>query len=179
MSQKMGVQVWEMLKENMAYILAAIFTQDKRRTETGIEFLIDLMAANKVNDANKPTVDTRSLILTSRTPLTVELLKMLVTDSDAKRESVFHALQTIAMYVSEKPLQETRGPKAQELLKLYLQNNILELMNHFTDIITDKRGRKTFTEKIGCIAGITEIIRFAAAASKAALPQVQPFNDSS
>jgi hypothetical protein len=171
MSQKMGVRMWEMLKINMPFILAQLFTQDKRRTETGIEFLVSLMAANKTG-AGKPTIDTKSLIFSSRTPLTIELLKMLASESDAKREHVFHALQTVAMYVSEKPIQDAKGTKAQEYLKIYLQNNILELMNHFTDIITDKRGRKTFTEKIGCIAGIQEIIRFAAAASKAALPQV-------
>jgi serine/threonine-protein kinase ATR len=171
MSQKMGVRMWEMLKTNMPFILAQLFTQDKRRTETGIEFLVSLMAANKTG-AGKPTIDTKSLIFSSRTPLTIELLKMLASESDAKREHVFHALQTVAMYVSEKPIQDAKGTKAQEYLKVYLQNNILELMNHFTDIITDKRGRKTFTEKIGCIAGIQEIIRFAAAASKAALPQV-------
>lgn len=173
MSQKMAVPVWEMLKENMSFVLAALFTQEFSRTKSGVDFLIDLMAANKANEKNKPTIDTRSLIFSCRTPLTVELLKMLGSESDVKRERVFHALQTVALYVSEKPIQDPRGPKAQDFLKSYLQNNILELMNHFTDIITDKRGRKTFTEKIGCIAGIQEIIRFAAGASKAALPQVR------
>jgi UME (NUC010) domain len=173
MSLKMAVRMWEMLKTNMPFILARLFTQDKRPTETGIEFLVSLMAANKTG-AGKPIIDKRSLIFSSRTPLTIELLKMLASESDAKREMVFYALQTVAIYASEKPIHDVKGTKAQEYLKLYLQNNILELMNHFTDIITDKRGRKTFTEKIGCIAGIQEIIRFAAAASKAALPQVSP-----
>ena len=172
MSQKMGVPVWEMLKENMAFVLAALFTQEFSRTKPGIDFLIDLMSANKANEKTKPTIDTRSLIFSCRTPLTAELLKMLASESDVKRERVFHALQTVALYVSEKPVQDLHGPKVQEFLKSYLQNNMLELMNYFTDIITDKRGRKTFTEKIGCIAGIQEIIRFAAGASKAALPQV-------
>jgi HEAT repeat protein len=172
MSLKMGVQVWEMLKENMPYILAGLFTQDARRTEEGIQFLVALMASNKSSETVKPTIDTKSLIFSTRTPLTIELLKMLASESDARRERVFQALQIVAAFVSEKPIQEAKGAKAQEFLKFYLQNNILELMNHFTDIITDKRGRKTFTEKIGCIAGIQEILRFAAAASKAALPQV-------
>lgn len=172
MSQKMGVRVWEMLKENMAFILARLFTQENRRIEIGIDFLIGLMAANKSSDEYKPKVDTRNLILSCRTPLAIELLKMLGSESDAKRERVFHALQTVALYVSEKPMQPLGTSKAQDCLKTYLENNILELMNHFTDIITDKRGRKTFTEKIGCIAGIQEIVRFAASASKSALPQV-------
>lgn len=172
MSQKMGVRVWEMLKENMPHVLAVLFTQEKRRTESGIEFLVSLMASTKSADANKPNIDRRSLIFSCRTPLTVELLKMLGSESDTKREAAFHALQTLALYVSEKPLQDIRGAKAQEFLKLYLQNNILELMNHFTDIITDKKGRKTFPEKIGCIAGTQEIIRIAGATSKTALPQV-------
>jgi hypothetical protein len=171
MSQKMGVRMWEMLGTNMPFILAGLLTQENRQMETGIEFLVSLMAANA---AGKPTIDTRSLIITSRSPLTIELLKMLASESDAMRERVFQALQMVAIYVSEKPIHDAKGIKAQEYLKLYLQNNILELMNHFTDIITDKRGRKTFTEKIGCIAGIQEIIRFAAAASKTALPQVFP-----
>lgn len=171
LSQKMGVRVWEMLKENMPYILAGIFTQDNRRTETGTEFLVQLMSAS--SDA-KLNVDTRGLIVSCRTPLTVELLKMLANENEGKRERVFHALQTVASYVSEKPIQQLGGPRASDFLKSYLLNNILELMNHFTDIITDKRGRKTFTEKIGCIAGIQEIITFAAGASKAALPQVYP-----
>lgn len=171
MSLKMGVRVWEVLKENMPYILAGVFTQDRQKMESGISFLVNLMSAKSTSD-NKPMIDTRSLIFSSRTPLTIELLKMLATESDAKREKVFHALQTVAAYVSEKPIVDAKGVKAQDLLKLYLQNNILELMNHFTDIITDKKGRKTFTEKIGCIAGIQEIIRFAASASKSALPQV-------
>lgn len=172
MSLRMGLRVWEMLKENMPYILAGLFTQDRQKMESGISFLVNLMSAKSTNDTNKPIIDTRSLIFSSRTPLTIELLKMLATESDAKREKVFHALQTVAAYVSEKPITDAKGVKAQDLLKLYLQNNILELMNHFTDIITDKKGRKTFTEKIGCIAGIQEIIRFAASASKSALPQV-------
>ena len=171
MSLKMGVRVWEMLKENMPYILAGVFTQDCQRMESGISFLVNLMSA-KSSSNTKPMIDTRSLIFSSRTPLTIELLKMLATESDAKREKVFHALQTVAAYVSDKPIVDAKGVKGQDLLKLYLQNNILELMNHFTDIITDKKGRKTFTEKIGCIAGIQEIIRFAASASKSALPQV-------
>ena len=172
MAQKMGVQVWEMLKVNMPYVLAGLFTQEKGRTEYGIQFMVSLMAGNKSVEAGKPLIDTRSLIFSSRTPLTIELLKMLATESDAKRERVFMALQTVAAYVSDKAIGDARGTKGQELLKLYLQSNVLELMNHFTDIITDKKGRKTFTEKIGCIAGIQEIIRFAAVASKAALPQV-------
>ena len=172
MSAKMGLRVWEMLKENMPYILAGLFTQDRQKMENGISFLVNLMSAKSTNDTSKPMIDTRTLIFSSRTPLTIELLKMLATESDSKREKVFHALQTVAAYVSEKPITDAKGVKAQDLLKLYLQNNILELMNHFTDIITDKKGRKTFTEKIGCIAGIREIIRFAASASKSALPQV-------
>jgi hypothetical protein len=172
MSQKMVVQVWEMLKENMPFVLAALFTQEVSRIKSGIDFLINLMAANKANEKNKPTIDNRSLIFSCRTPLTVELLKLLASESDIKRERVFHALQTVALCVSEKTIQDSRGSKTVDFLKSYLQTNILELMNHFTDIITDKRGRKTFTEKIGCIAGIQEIIRFAAGASKAALPQV-------
>jgi len=102
----------------------------------------------------------------------VELLKMLASETGVKRERVFHALQTVALSVSEKSIQSQGGQQAHDFLKSYFLNNILELMNHFTDIITDKRGRKTFTEKIGCIAGIQEIITFAAGASKAALPQV-------
>ena len=171
-SRKMGVRVWEILKENMSYILAVLFTQDNQKTANSIEFLVNLMSANK-SSGSKPSIDTRSLIFSCRTPLTVELLKMLGSESDAKRERVFHALQTVAIYVSEKPPQDIRGTRGQEFLKAYLQNNMLELMNYFTDIITDKKGRKTFTEKIGCIAGIQEIIRFAAAASKSALPQVR------
>src|SRR5277367_2424705 len=172
MSQKMVVPVWEMLKENMPFVLATLFAQEVPRIKSGIDFLINLMAANKANEKNKPTIDNRSLIFSCRTPLTAELLKLLASESDINRERVFHALQTVALCVSEKPVQDPRGTKAQDFLKSYLQNNILELMNHFTDIITDKRGRKTFTEKIGCIVGIQEIIRFAAGASKAALPQV-------
>jgi hypothetical protein len=173
LSQKMGVRAWEMLKENMPYILAGIFTQDNRRagTGTGTEFLVELMAVS--TDA-KLNVDTRGLVVSCRTPLTVELLKMLANETEGKRERVFNALQTVALYVSEKPVQLDGGTKSHDFLKSYLLNNILELMNHFTDIITDKRGRKTFTEKIGCIAGIQEIITFAAGASKAAVPQVFP-----
>ena len=178
MSQKMVVPVWEMLKENMPFVLATLFTQEVPRIKSGIDFLINLMAANKANEKNKPTIDNRSLIFSCRTPLTVELLKLLASESDIKRERVFNALQTVALCVSEKPIQDSRGSKALDFLKSYLQNNILELMNHFTDIITDKRGRKTFTEKIGCIAGIQEIIRFAAGASKAALPQVYHLQES-
>jgi UME (NUC010) domain len=78
----------------------------------------------------------------------------------------------VAAYVA--PLPRGTSP---EILKNYISNNILELMNHFTDIITDKRGRKTFTEKIGCIAGIQEIIMVSeGAASKSALPQVPPLS---
>ena len=170
LSQKMGVRVWEMLNDTMPYILAGIFTQDNRPTGTKTDFLVELMATNK--DV-KLTFDTKSLISSCRTPLTVELLKMLAGESEGKRELVLQALQTVAMYVSEKPAV-SRGPGALEFVKLYLLNNILELMSYFTDIITDKKGRKTFTEKIGCIAGIQEIIIFAAGASKAALPQVLP-----
>ena len=79
------------------------------------------------------------------------------------------------MYVSDKPMVVQGGPRALDFVKSYLLNNVLELMSYFTDIITDKKGRKTFTEKIGCITGIQEIITFAAGASKAALPQVPPF----
>jgi len=174
MSDKMGVQVWEMLKTNMPYVLAVLFTQERGRTETGVEFMVNLMAGNKKVQTGKPLIDTRTLIFSSRTPLTIELLKMLATESDAKRERVFMALQTVAAYVTERSVGEAGGSKGQEILKLYLQNNVLELMNHFTDIITDKKGRKTFTEKIGCIAGIQEIVRSASVASKAALPQVVP-----
>ena len=171
MSQKMVVPVWEMLKENMPFVLAVLFTQEGSRVKLGIEFLIDLMAVNIANEKNKPTIDTKSLIFSCRTPLTVELLKMLAREGDVKRERVFHALQRVALCVSEKSI-DLRGPKAKDFLKVYLQTNILELMNYFTDIITDKRGRKTFTEKIGCIAGIQEVIGFAADASRSALPQV-------
>ena len=174
MSDKMGVQVWEMLKTNMPYVLAVLFTQERGRTETGVEFMVNLMAGNKKVQTGNPLIDTRTLIFSSRTPLTIELLKMLATESDAKREQVFMALQTVAAYVTERSVGEAGGSKGQEILKLYLQNNVLELMNHFTDIITDKKGRKTFTEKIGCIAGIQEIVRSASVASKAALPQVVP-----
>jgi serine/threonine-protein kinase ATR len=173
-SEKMGVQVWELLKTNMPYVLATLFTQEYGKSENGVEFMINLMAANKNSGIGRPLIDTRSLIFSSRTPLTIELLKMLGSQSDAKRERVFAALQTVAAHVMEKPLGEAGAPKAKEILKLYLQSNVLELMNHFTDIITDKKGRKTFTEKIGCIAGIQEIVRFASIASKAALPQVSP-----
>ena len=169
LSQKMGVRVWEMLNDTMPYILAGIFTQDNRPTGTKTDFLVELMATNK--DV-KLTFDTKSLISSCRTPLTVELLKMLAGESDAKRERVFQALQTVAMYVSEKPLASRGGPGALDFVKSYLLTNILELMSYFTDIVTDKKGRKTFTEKIGCIAGIQEIIIFASGASKAALPQV-------
>lgn len=170
-SNKMNVQVWELLKTNMPFVLAGLFTQERGKSEFGVDFMINLMSANKSSGAGKPLIDTRSLIFSSRTPLTIELLKMLGTESDAKRERVFGALQIVATYVMDKPLGDMRT-KSHEILKLYLQNNVLELMNHFTDIITDKKGRKTFTEKIGCIAGIQEIVRFASAAAKAALPQV-------
>src|SRR5579862_1718050 len=123
MSDKMGVQVWEMLKTNMPYVLAVLFTQERGRTETGVEFMVNLMAGNKKVQTGKPLIDTRTLIFSSRTPLTIELLKMLATESDAKRERVFMALQTVAAYVSDKPIVDAKGVKGQDLLKLYLQNN--------------------------------------------------------
>ena len=172
LSQKMGVRVWEMLNDTMPYILAGIFTQDNRPTEAKTDFLVELMSTKK--DV-KLAFDTKSLISSCRTPLTVELLKMLANESEGKRERVFHALQTVAMYVSDKPMVVQGGPRPLDFVKSYLLNNVLELMSYFTDIITDKKGRKTFTEKIGCIAGIQEIITFAAGASKAALPQVSHF----
>ena len=171
LSQKMGVMVWEMLNDTMPYILAGIFTQDNRPTGTKTDFLVELMATNK--DV-KLTFDTKSLISSCRTPLTAELLKMLAGESEGKRERVFQALQNIAMYVSEKTPVSKGGPGALDFVKSYLVDNILELMSYFTDIITDKKGRKTFTEKIGCIAGIQEIIIFAAGSSKVTLPQVLP-----
>lgn len=163
LSHKIGVRVWQMLNENMSFILAALFTADTRDPlVSGTEFLVELMSANNT----KVKIDTRNLIMACRTPLTVELLKML--GEEGKPERVHRALQTVATYVA--PLPRGTGP---EILKNYISNNILELMNHFTDIITDKRGRKTFTEKIGCISGIQEIIMVSeGAASKSALPQV-------
>ena len=167
LAHKIGVRLWQMLNENMTFILAVLLTGDtyRRSTDSGTEFLVELMAAHNT----KVTIDTRSLIMACRTPLTVELLKMLGDEGTWKRERVFSALQTVALSVAEKPQP---AQKALDSLKNYISNNILELMNHFTDIITDKRGRKTFTEKIGCIAGIQEIVMLSEGASKSALPQV-------
>ena len=167
LSHKIGVRVWQMLNENMAFILAALLTGDtnRRSADSRTEFLVELMAAHNP----KVTIDTRNLIMACRTPLTIELLKMLGDEGTWKRERVFSALQTVALSVAEKPQPAQKAP---DTLKNYISNNILELMNHFTDIITDKRGRKTFTEKIGCIAGIQEIIMLSEGASKSAMPQV-------
>ena len=170
LSSKMGLRVWEMLKDNMPYILAGIFTQVSQSKRTNIDFLVELMATNK---DLKLTFDTKSLVSSCRTPLTVELLKMLVNEAEEKRQRAFSALQNVAIYASEKQSGLYReGPKALDFVKSYLLNNMLELMSYVTDVITDKKGRKTFTEKIGCIGGIQEIVKLAAVASKAALPQV-------
>jgi serine/threonine-protein kinase ATR len=85
---------------------------------------------------------------------------------------VHQALKTLAMITERKPGNQKSSSKADKMLLTFLDNQLLGIMAHFSDILDVSRDRQTTAHKKRCLYAVETLIAISKGHINIALPQV-------
>lgn len=85
---------------------------------------------------------------------------------------VHQTLKTLAMITERKASSQKSSSKADKMLLSFLDNQLLGIMAHFSDIIDVSRDRQTTADKKRCLHGVETLIAISKGHINIALPQV-------
>jgi serine/threonine-protein kinase ATR len=75
--------------------------------------------------------------------------------------------------LAERKQGQTKQAKSTKMLSLFLENHVLGIMSHFTDIIDSSIDRQSIAEKKRSLRAIEQLIGIAKSQVGVAMPQVR------
>lgn len=127
-------------------------------------------------------VDLMGVITTSRLEISFELLKRYNSrdsgrikdmSDEAHKKKMMDDFSEIFSFVNSAVVRKSKkGSKSKSQMELFFEENILGLIPMFTEAIRDTSGKTSYTEKLECLHGLTNLMHCSGHALYKAIPQV-------
>ncbi|KAK5028779.1 serine/threonine-protein kinase M1 [Exophiala sideris] len=152
-------------RQNLIAILSFLLIQPFADAEHSITAILSEVSAEFTK------TDLADWVALDSIQIACELLKAIGDSGQGKSSRIYQALQLLAQLIARQRGQSS-GSRRSDGIGLFLENNVLAIVTHFTVLLNDLEAKESKVEKRRCLAALGEVVKLGKSRVVRALPQI-------